>query len=116
MSEPTSSILKGASVSLNGTMVTVDCEFEESVEDGVSCVVVFREYGNKTIVVEEYHQNTVFPVSLTVSDSLNYTFAVFGKNDSSFDHEPIRTKKIFQTSTATHPSPTITTTGTKYFV
>ena len=85
--------------------MNVTCEFKEGIE-GASCVLVYREYGNKTLVVEEYPQNTVFPVTLTVDGDLEkYTFALFGKDGSSFDERPIIARRMNVTETTT---PTIT--------
>ena len=52
--------------------------------------MVYREYGNKTLVVEEYSQNSVFPVYFTVDhrNETKYTLAVFGKNGSDIDKKP----------------------------
>ena len=52
--------------------------FKDGIE-GASCVLVYQEYGSKTLEVAEYPQNSVFPVALTFK---LYTFAVFGKNGS----------------------------------
>ena len=85
----------------NETAVNVTCEFKEGIE-GASCVLVYREYGNKTLVVEEYPQNTVFPVTLTVDDNLEkYTFVIFGKNGSSFDERPIIAGRVDVTVVST---------------
>ena len=95
----------GSELFLTGSAVNVTCEFKEGVE-GASCVLVYREYGNKTLVVEEYPQNTVFPVTMTVDGDLeNYTFAIFGKGGTSFDERPIIAGRMNVTGTTT---PTIT--------
>ena len=84
--------------------MNVTCEFKEGIE-GASCVLVYREYGNKTLVVEEYPQNTVFPVTLTVDGDLEkYTFAIFGRNNSDIDGRPIVTKKLFASRSTSSPS------------
>ena len=86
-----SEILKNASVQFEeSNLVKVDCCFKDGIEDA-SCVLVYREYGNKTLVVKEYHQNsTIFPESVIVGDTNNnYTFAVFGKNGSDMDKRPL---------------------------
>ncbi|CAI8046215.1 hypothetical protein GBAR_LOCUS25541 [Geodia barretti] len=97
-----SQFLNNGSVYWNGVVtVNVTCEFKEGIE-GASCVLVYREYGNKTLVVEEYPQNTVFPVTLTVDDNLEkYTFAIFGKDGSSFDERPIIAGRVDVTETTT---------------
>ena len=104
-----SQFLKNGSLYWNGSAVNVTCVFKERIE-GASCVLVYREYGNKTLVVEEYPQNTVFPVTLTVGDDLEkYTFAIFGKGGTSFDERPIIAGRVDVTETTT---PTITETIT----
>ena len=98
---------------LNGSVVFVTCVFKEGIE-GASCVLVYREYGDETLVVVEYPQNsTVFPVTLTVDGGLeNYTFAIFGKHGSDLDQIPIvmrHVQVIRTTPTATPPPPTAVT-------
>ena len=86
-----SDFLKCASVQFEeSNLVKVECYFKDSIEN-TSCVLVYRKYGNKTLVVKEYQQNsTVFPVNVTVDDTNNnYTFAVFGKNGSVMDERPL---------------------------
>ncbi|CAI8035406.1 hypothetical protein GBAR_LOCUS19876 [Geodia barretti] len=91
---PSRFLKSGSELFLTGTAVTVRCEFKEGIE-GASCVLVYREYGNKILVVEEYPQNTVFPVTLTVDgDPEKYTYAIFGRSNSDFDGRPIVTKKF----------------------
>ena len=52
--------------------------------------MVYREYDNRTLVVEEYPQNSVFPVNFTVDhpNETKYTLAVFGKNGPDIDKKP----------------------------
>ena len=97
------------SLVINDPVVQIRCEFKEGIE-GASCVLVYREHGNKTLVVEEYPQNTVFPVTLTVGGD-QYTFAVFGKSSFDLEERPIVTAvKITRTSTTT-PQTEVTTSG-----
>ena len=98
------------SLVINDPVVQIRCEFKEGIE-GASCVLVYREYGNKTLVVEEYPQNTVFPVTLTIDDD-QYTFAVFGESSFDLEERPIVTRavKITRTSTTT-PRTEVTTSG-----
>ena len=99
-----SQYIKRASVLYqSGSEVQIECEFKEGIERA-SCVLVYREYGNKTLVVKEYPQNTVFPVTLTVDgDPENYTFGIFGKSGSDIDERPIVDGGV-------RISPTVTTT------
>ena len=102
--------MNNVSLVINDPVVQIRCEFKEGIE-GASCVLVYREYGNKTLVVEEYPQNTVFPVTLTVDDDTeNYTFTVFGKNDLEVRPIVTRNVKITRTSTTT-PQTEVTTSG-----
>ena len=109
---PSTFLESSSDIYLNGSAVNVRCEFKEGIE-GASCVLVYREYGNKTLVVEEYPQNTVFPVTLTVDGDLeNYTFALFGRSNSDIDERPIVTKKIQVSASPSSPSPTLVPTVT----
>ena len=106
-----SQYIERASVSyLSGSEVQIECEFKEGIERA-SCVLVYREYGNKTLVVNEYPQNTVFPVTLTVDgDPENYTFAIFGKRSSDIDERPIVEGRV-RIPTTPSTSPTRTPSG-----
>ena len=89
--QSTSEFIKYANVQFEeSNLVKVECYFKDGIEDA-SCVLVYREYGNKTLVVEEYQQNsTLFPVNVTVDDTnIYYTFAVFGKSGSVMDESPL---------------------------
>ena len=112
VSDTESNILKSASFNLSGSVVLLTCEFKEGVA-GASCVLVYREYGNETVVVVEYPQSTDFPVTVTVDDNLeNYTFAVFGKDGSSVDERPVITERLSVIMASTPPTTTATTVST----
>ena len=67
----------------------IDGQFSE-VYPEASCVLVYREYGSPLLTVVEFSQLINFPVSITVDNPENYTFALFGKNGAmSFDEEPL---------------------------
>ena len=89
--QSTSEFLKHASVQFEeSNLIKVECCFKDDIKDA-SCVLVYREYGNKILVVKEYQQNsTVFPVIVTLDDTkIYYTFAVFGKSGSVMDERPL---------------------------
>ena len=106
ISKSVSNILNAASIVVSGSVVWIGCEFKEGIE-GASCVLVYREYGNETLVVVEYPQNsTVFPVTLSVGGQY-YTFAIFGKHGSDLEERPIvmrHVQVIRTTPTATPPA------------
>ncbi|CAI8033355.1 hypothetical protein GBAR_LOCUS18816, partial [Geodia barretti] len=102
-----SKVLNNVSLVVKDSVVQIRCEFKEGIE-GASCVLVYREYGNKTLVVEEYPQNTVFPVTLTV-DGDQYTFAVFGKSSFDLDERPILARNVHVTRTTTTPQTEVAT-------
>ena len=84
--------------------MTVMCQFGEEIQEA-SCVLVYREYGDETLVVVEYPQNsTVFPVTVTVDHPGDYTFAIFGKRSFEFDQKPMETRRM-QVNGATPSSP-----------
>ena len=81
-----------ANISLIESVVYVTCDIPEEYSDILSCVLVYREDGNKTLVVEEYSNNDEFPIHIPVNKSGGiYTFAVFGKNGSIIDEMPTTT-------------------------
>ena len=112
ISKLASNILNAASIVVTGSVVWIGCEFKEGIE-GASCALVYREYGNETLVVEGYSQNsTVFPVTLTVGSGQYYTFAIFGKHGSDLEERPIVMRHVQvtrTTPTATPPPPTAVT-------
>ena len=111
---PTSNFLEiGSQLYLNGTDINVRCVFKQGIEEA-SCALVYREYGNETLVVKEYPQNsTVFPVTLTIGDDLEkYTFAIFGKSSSGIDGRPIVFKQFPTTTAQPTSSPTVEPTET----
>ena len=83
-----SSSVKKASISRNGSEVTVDCAVAAGYPEA-SCVLVYREYGNSTLTVRDFPLLPVFSIKLPVNTPDNYTFAIFGKNgDSEIEEKP----------------------------
>jgi hypothetical protein len=64
---------------------------------------VYREYGIETLVVVEYPQTTIFPVSVTVGPG-NYTFCIFGKNSTHLDRIPSTAEMEVITELASPPT------------
>ena len=92
-STSTSKFLTRAELSVNGSEVTIRCEFTDDYPEA-SCVLVYREYNDPYLTVEEYDRSTEFPVTISVDNTERYTFAVFGKNKTDgFDSEPVKTLK-----------------------
>ena len=111
VSDIESLILKRASFVWSGLAVSFTCEFKEGIE-GASCVLVYREYGDETLVVVEYPQNsTVFPVTLSVGSGQYYTFAIFGKHGSNLDQRPIVMRHVQVIRTTPTATPPVTNSG-----
>ena len=90
-----------ASISHTGSVVTIECHPEE----GTSCLVVYRAYGNSTLNI--YNQE--FPAKITFdhSEPRNYTFAIFRKmNDKSVDRDPFISRMVMVGSVSTTPPKT----------
>ena len=83
-----SMFLKNASISFNGSVLTVECEFY-NVQD-VSCVLVGHRKSNITLLV----LNTTSTLTVPIDDDGNYTFAIFGKNATHIDEMPVVVKLI----------------------
>ena len=82
----TSKFLTRAELLINGSEVTVTCEFTE----GASCVLVCREYNDPYLTVEEYDRSTEFPVTISVDNTEKFTCALFGKSGTGgIDTEPV---------------------------
>ena len=75
----TSAFLTRAEISRRGSEVTITCEFANDYPEA-SCVLVYREYNDPYLTVEEYNRSTEFPVTISVDNPEKYTFVVFGKN------------------------------------
>ena len=59
--------------------MTVDCKVANGYPEA-SCVLVYREYGNTMLTINDFSQSFPFPITLSVDKPENYTFAIFGKN------------------------------------
>ena len=76
-------------MSKNESNIKLTCEFTDDYPEA-SCVLVYREYNDPYLTVEEYDRSTEFPVTISVDNTERYTFAVFGKNGvDGFDSEPV---------------------------
>ena len=96
MSEDANSMfLTNASVYFNGSALIVMCMFAHI--DNVSCVLVGREYKSKTLLVEVNGAKSPLPVP----PNGNYTFSIFGKNDTHIDERPLVTEQIVILETTT---------------
>ena len=91
----TSLVLKHASVQIvvESNLVKVFCDFEDDVEEA-SCVLVYRKYDSEKLMMKEYPQNFMFPATVTVSNPINYTFAVFGKRGDEIEERPFMSSYI----------------------
>ena len=103
-----------ASISHTGSVVTIKC----TPEEGTSCLVVYRAYGNSTLNI----YNEEFPGTITVDQSgVNYTFAIFRNTSIDIDERPFFSEMIMVESVSPPPStsqPTETTEPTgngKYY-
>ena len=102
-----STFLKRASISHDGSEVTVDCAVAAGYPEA-SCVLVYREYGNSTLTVIEFPIKSfqpLFPVTVPVIPPENYTFAIFGKNGVEMEEEPAFFVKFKKSSTVDQPQP-----------
>ena len=89
-----SQLLSNASITLSDSGIAVDCEFAEGNPQS-SCVLVYREYDSPLLTVVELPQLIEFPVSITVSDPENYTFALFGRDSQlGIEEEPVACVKF----------------------
>ena len=107
---PSSKFLKNATIYYNESAIELVCIFKDIAGD-VSCVLVYREYGNTTITVRELSKNEE-TLSISLSDPDKYTFAVFGKNGSDFEKRPILSSRGL-TSATTSPTDITETTPTR---
>lgn len=82
-------MLKRANITHRGSTIFIECEFTEKYPQA-SCVLVYREYDNALLTVVEFPHVLDFPVSVTVDDSHNYTFALFGKDEKTgIERDPV---------------------------
>ena len=98
----TSKLIKGASISISGSTVQITCELSEDYPES-SCVLVYREYGNTTLVVEEYTHNNKPPDNITLDNpKSNYTLAIFVKNgNAGIGQSPVITERYVAPTTTT---------------
>ena len=83
-------LLKNSSISRSGpTTIEIDCEFSEGYPQA-SCVLVYRQYDSSLLTVVELPRLINFPISITVDNPENYTFALFGKDGGTgIEEEPV---------------------------
>ena len=106
-----SKFLSDASVLINKSMVKVECQFKDGIA-GAFCVLVYRQFGNKVLVLEKYSNKHVFPVTIAINnDPGNYSFALFGMNSSDWDERPIVEGKVQIIEKSSSLSPTIVATS-----
>lgn len=108
--ERTSMYLENASISQNGSNVYIDCKFANDLEE-LSCVLVYREYGNTTLEVKVYQHNTSFPINAAIiNPGRIYNFAIFGRHrNKCIDSVPLISRKVFDArETTVRPQPTDT--------
>ena len=114
-STSTSKFLTRAELSIDGSEVTIRCEFTDEYPEA-SCILVYREYNDPYLTVEEYDRSTEFPVTISVDNTERYTFAVFGKNGvDGIDSEPViklKNESHVEYIPPPPPPPTTTTTTT----
>ena len=109
----TSEFIKDASISISRSTVQITCEFSEDYPES-SCVLVYREYGNTTLVVEEYTRNRPSDNIVLDKSDRAYTFAIFGRNgNAGIDPKPVATKRyilymyVATNATTEEPSQTL---------
>ena len=74
--------LESASISLSGSSeVTVNCKVANGYPEA-SCVLVYREYDNTTLIVTEL-SHSILSITLNIDRPEIYTFAIFGRNGDS---------------------------------
>ena len=100
--KPTSNeSLTNTSISQIGSTVRVECHEDDNDEKNTSYVLVYRAYGNQTLSVTTYNKTISF--NITTLETGNYTFAIFRRNDSDIDKEPLITQLIVVGQTGTDP-------------
>ena len=91
--EKPSVVLKSANISRDGQRIIIDCEFQHSFQE-TSCVLVYREHSSRVLTVIAFPRIVNFPVSISVDNPEDHTFALFGKSDM-MEEEPIVSVKFY---------------------
>ena len=68
-------------MSQSGSTIVINCEFSEAYIKA-SCVLICRKYDSPLLTVIEFPKLINFPVSITVENPKNYTFALYGKDSA----------------------------------
>ena len=69
--------------------MTVVCEFDD-IQD-LSCVLVGREYGDKTLLLVE---NIINTIDVPIDKNGTYTFSIFVMDGQNISEEPVVTERI----------------------
>lgn len=105
---------RGANISINGSNIMITCDFLDSSPQSL-CVLVYREYDAKTLIVEEYSRDNMPDIITLDRPDRNHTFAIFKKNVSAnIDPTPVAINRHTAPSTAT-PSHKSTNTAKEPF-
>ena len=87
-------VLGRVTVHSDGDQVSITCHFRDNSSPSERCVVVSREATESVLMVEYFPMGTDFPVKLSLSESGNYSVAVFGWSEGTIESFPADVQQV----------------------
>ena len=89
-----SMVLDRVTVHSDGDQVSITCHFRDNSSPSERCVVVSRKATESVLMVEYFPMGTDFPVKLSLSESGNYSVAVFGWSEGRIESFPVDVQQV----------------------
>ena len=89
-----SMVLDRVTIHSDGDQVSITCHFRNDSSPSERCVVVSRKATESVLMVEYFPMGTVFPVKLSLSESGNYSVAVFGWSEGTIESFPADVQQV----------------------
>ena len=87
-------VLGRVTVHSDGDQVSITCHFRDNSSPSERCVVVSRKATESVLMVEYFPMGTDFPVKLSLSESGNYSVAVFGWSEGRIESFPADVQQV----------------------
>ena len=87
-------VLDRVTIHSDGDQVNITCHFRNTSSPSEGCVVVSRKTNESVLMVEYFSMSTDFPVKLSLSESGNYSVAVFGWSEGRIESFPADVQQV----------------------
>ena len=87
-------VLDHVTIHSDGDQVSITCHFRDNGSPSERCVVVSRKTTESVLMIEYFSMGTDFPVKLSLSESGNYSVAVFGWSEGRIESFPADVQQV----------------------